>query len=61
MRNKHDLEFDGQHLSEFGAVLSETPHYTIAIKDIEFTSLPGKAAILLPTTADIKTSRLHIK
>lgn len=61
MRNKHDLEFDGQHLSEFGAVLSETPHYTIAIKDIEFTSLPGKSGDIITDNGRYKNKSITYK
>lgn len=61
MRNKYDLEFDGQRLSGFGAVLSETPHYTIAIKDIEFTSLPGKSGDIITDNGRYKNKSITYK
>ena len=39
----HDFEFNEKRLSDFGACIIEPPHYSIAMRDIKFSSVLGRS------------------
>ena len=43
----HDFEYNGQKLSELGAVISENPHYALSVRELNFDSIPHKSGDII--------------
>lgn len=57
----HTFEFNSKKLSDIGAVLMENPHYTLSVKELDFTSLPGKSGDIITDKNRFKNSSISYK
>ncbi len=57
----HTFEFNNKKLSDIGAVLMENPHYTLSVKELDFTSLPGKSGDIITDKNRFKNSSISYK
>ena len=57
----HTFEFNNKKLSDIGAVLMENPHYTPSVKELDFTSVPGKSGDIITDKNRFKTSSISYK
>ena len=57
----YTFEFDGKKLSDIGAILMENPHYTLSVKELDFTALPGKSGDIITDKNRFKNSSISYK
>lgn len=57
----HTFEFDGKKLSDIGAVITEKPHYVLAVKELDFTALPGKSGDIVTDKKRFKNINISYK
>ena len=57
----HTFEFNSKKLSDIGAVLMENPHYTLSVKELDFTALPGKSGDIITDKNRFKNSSISYK
>lgn len=57
----HTFEFNNKKLSDIGAVLMENPHYTLSVKELDFTSLPGKSGDIITDKNRFRNSSISYK
>lgn len=57
----HTFEFNNKKLSDIGAVLMENPHYTPSVKELDFTSVPGKSGDIITDKNRFKNSSISYK
>ena len=57
----HTFEFNNKKLSDIGAVLMENPHYTLSVKELDFTALPGKSGDIITDKNRFKNSSISYK
>ena len=57
----HTFEFNNKKLSDIGAVLMENPHYTLSVKELDFTALPGKSGDIITDKKRFKNSSISYK
>lgn len=58
---KQDIYFRGRRLSDFGAVISDTPSYTVAVRELDFTSVPGKSGDIITDKKRFKNMSISYK
>lgn len=57
----HTFEFNDKKLYDIGAVLMENPHYTLSVKELDFTALPGKSGDIITDKNRFKNSSISYK
>ena len=57
----HTFEFNNKKLSDIGAVLMENPHYTLSVKELDFTALPGKSGDIITDKNRFRSSSISYK
>ena len=57
----HTFEFNDKKLYDIGAVLMENPHYTLSVKELDFTALPGKSGDIIADKNRFKNSSISYK
>lgn len=57
----HTFEFNNKKLSDIGAVLMENPHYTLSVKELDFTALPGKSGDIVTDKNRFKNLSISYK
>lgn len=57
----HTFEFNNKKLSDIGAVLMENPHYTLSVKELDFTALPGKSGDIITDKNRFRNSSISYK
>ena len=57
----HTFEFNNKKLSDIGAVLMENPHYTLSVKELDFTALPGKSGDIITDKTRFKNLSISYK
>ena len=57
----HDFEFNGHKLSDLGAVISENPHYTLSVRELDFTSIPFKSGDVITDKSRFKNLSVTYK
>ena len=57
----HDFEYNGKKLSELGAVITEKPHYSVSMRDLSLTTIPGKNSDVITDNDRYKNVSLSYK
>ena len=57
----HTFEFNGKKLINIGAVITEPPHYTISMRELEFSSLPKKSGDVVVDKKRFKNRTISYK
>lgn len=57
----HTFEFNNKKLSDIGAVIMEKPHYTLSVKELDFTALPGKSGDIVTDKNRFKNLNISYK
>lgn len=57
----HDFEFNNKKLSDIGAVIIDKPSYALSVKELDFTSLPGKSGDIITDKNRFKNLSISYK
>lgn len=58
---KQDIYYRGRRLSDFGAVVSDIVNYTVAVRELDFTSVPGKSGDIITDKKRFKNMTISYK
>lgn len=58
---RHDFEFDGRKLSDIGAVIAEKPSYVLSVRELDFTTIPGKSGDVVTDKKRFKNRTVSYK